>query len=65
MPIYGNMVQIQLESMTFESIFNEFDTSIYSINEGVSLKGIGAKILRLWKRLSKQSLSKKKLKLIF
>ena len=48
MPIYGNMVQIQLESMTFESIFNEFDTSIYSINEGVSLKGIGDKIKDLF-----------------
>ena len=50
MPIYGNMVQIQLESMTFESIFNEFDTSIYSINEGVSLKGIGDKIKDLFTR---------------
>ena len=63
MPIYGNMVQIQLESMTFESIFNEFDTSIYSINEGVSLKGIGAKIKELFTRFI-EFLKKVKIKIM-
>lgn len=63
MPIYGNMVQIQLESMTFESIFNEFDTSIYSINEGVSLKGIGDKIKDLFTRFI-EFLKKVKVKLM-
>lgn len=63
MPIYGNMVQIQLESMTFESIFNEFDTSIYSINEGVSLKGIGDKIKELFTRFI-EFLKKVKVKLM-
>lgn len=28
MPIYGNLVEITLENESFESIFNEFDTSI-------------------------------------
>lgn len=63
MPIYGNMVQIQLESMTFESIFNEFDTSIYSINEGVSLKGIGAEIKELFTRFI-EFLKKVKIKIM-
>ena len=63
MPIYGNMVQIQLESMTFESIFNEFDTSIYSINEGVSLKGNGAKIKELFTRFI-EFLKKVKIKIM-
>lgn len=63
MGLYGNMVQIQLESMTFESIFNEFDTSIYSINEGVSLKGNGAKIKELFTRFI-EFLKKVKIKIM-
>lgn len=63
MPIYGNLVEITLENESFESIFNEFDTSIIYESDDSGKKSIMDRIKELFRNFVK-FLKKLKIKIM-